>query len=236
MNYQQNLIRLAQLAGDSAYQQDADFRLILPAAIEAAENRILRDLDLLATRVTDDTGKCTQNRTQFILPTGVGTFIVIEVLRPIVGGDYGQPLLPVTRETINMMWPSEFAPSQPSVPQYWAPIDQATIVIGPPPDQSYPMSCYGTMRPATLSPQNSHGTFISTQLPDLFLAAEMCWIFGGWQRNWSPQGDDPATAAGWEAEYTRIMTPALTEETRKKLQMNGWSSRLPSAAATPPQT
>lgn len=236
MNYAENLKFLAQMLGDSAYEEDADLRAILPAAITAAENRILRDLDLLATRVTDDTGRLTQNRRQFILPTDVGTFIVLEILRPIISGVYGQPLLPTSRETIDMMWPSEQAPSQPSIPQYWAPIDQATVIVGPPPDQNYYMQCFGTMRPASLNPKSQPGTFISTQLPDLFLAAQLCWLTGGWQKNWSPQADDPATAAGWEAEYARIRDPASVEEWRKKLQANGWSSRLPSKIAVPAQT
>lgn len=236
MNYAQNLSAVAQLCGDAAYEQDPDFAAVLPAAITYAENRILRDLDLLSTRVTDDTGKLTQNRRQFILPTDVGTFIVLEVLRPIVAGVYGQPLLPASRETIDMLYPSERAPSQPSVPQFWAPIDQATVIVGPAPDQGYSMSCFGTQRPATLDVKNATGTFISTQLSDVFLAAEMSWLFGGFQRNWSPQADDPATALGWEAEYTRLISPALIEECRKKLQANGWTGRLPSPIATPPQS
>lgn len=236
MNYAENLAALAQLAGDSDLEGDADFNAILRSAITFAENLILRDLDLLSTRVTDDTGKLTQNRRQFILPTDVGTFIVLEVLRPIVGGVYGQPLLPTSRETIDMLWPSEVAPSQPSIPQFWAPIDQATVIVGPAPDQGYFMSCFGTQRPATLDPKNDKGTFISTQLPDLFLAAEASFVMGGWERNWSPQGDDPATAAGWLAEYERRKNPALVEEIRKKLQAQGFGSRLPSPIATPPQS
>lgn len=236
MNYADNLKRLAQLAGDMGYEQDPDFNAILPAAIEFAELQILRDLDLLSTRVTDDSGKATQNRRTFILPTDVGTFIVLEVLRPIVNGVYGQPLLPMSRESIDMMFPSEIAPSQPSIPAYWAPLDQATVLIGPPPDQDYPMSAFGTMRPASLNPKSSVGTFISTQLPDLFLAAEASFMIGGWDKNWSPQGDDPATAAGWLAEYERRKSPALIEECRKKCQANGWSTRLPSPISTPPQS
>lgn len=236
MNWQQNLVAVAQMAGDPSYEQDGDFQAVLPSAIMAAENRILRDLDLLSTRVTDDTGQLTQNRRRFILPTDVGTFIVLEVLRPIVDGVYGQPLLPASRETIDALFPSEVAPSQPSIPQFWAPIDQATVLVGPPPDADYFMSCFGTQRPATLDPKNTVGTFISGQLSDVFLAAQLCWLTGGWQRNWSPAADDPATAAGWEAEYSRLITPSLIEEARKKLQGSGWSSRLPSPIAAPPQT
>lgn len=236
MNYAENMTALAQLAGDSAYEQDADFAAILPSAITFAENLILRDLDLLSTRITDDGGKLTANSRVFPLPDTQGTFIVLEVLRPIVDGVYSQPLLPTSRETIDMLYPSSVAPSQPSVPQFWAPLDQASVLIGPSPDQAYPMSCFGTIRPATLGPKNVTGTFISNQLADLFLAAEASFMVGAWQKNWSPQGDDPSTAQGWIHEYERRKTPALIEEARKKCQAMGWTTRLPSPIATPPQT
>lgn len=236
MNYADNLKAVAALAGDSSYEQDADFITVLPTAITYAENRILRELDLLSTRVTDNSGLCTANSRTLELPTAEGTFIVLEVLRPIVDGVFGKPLLPCAREVLDSLYPSESAPTSPSVPEYWAPIDQASVLIAPAPDQNYPMSCFGTQRPATLGPQDTTGTFISTQLPDLFLAAQMCWLIGGWQKNWSPQANDPATAMGWEAEYTKLRDGAGVEQLRMRLASNGWGSRLPSKLATPRQT
>lgn len=236
MNYAQNLRRLAQLAGDAAYEQDPDFEAILPSAIEFAELQILRDLDLLSTRVTDDSGRLTQNRRRFVLPTAVGTFIVVEELRMIVDGVYQPPLWPMSKESIDMLFPSEFAPSQPSIPQYWCALDQATVLVAPAPDQNYFVSAFGTMRPASLNPKDDRGTFISTQLPDLFLAAEASFMIGSWEKNWSPQGDDPRTAVGWLAEYERRKIPALVEETRKRVSAQGWSSRLPNPIATPQQS
>lgn len=236
MNWQENLRFLAQLAGDAAYEDDPDFLAILPQAIQFAENLILRDLDLLSTRVTDNTGRLTQNRRTFILPTDVGTFIVLENLRPIVSGVYGQPLLPTSRDTIDMLYPSEAAPSNPSIPQFWAPLDQATVLVGPAPDQNYYMACFGTMRPASLSATNAEGTFISTQLPDLFVAAECEFLIGAWQKKWTPQAGDPGSAAGWQQEYQRRMQPSLIEESRKKLMSAGWNAKLPSPIASPTQT
>lgn len=49
MNWQQNLQALAQLAGDSALVEDPDFLALMPATILTAQNRIIRDLDLLST-------------------------------------------------------------------------------------------------------------------------------------------------------------------------------------------
>lgn len=236
MNYADNLKIVAALAGDSSYEQDADFIAVLPSAITYAENRILRELDLLSTRVTDDSGLCTANRRTLVLPVEAGTFIVLEILRPIIDGVFGKPLLPCSREVIDALYPSEVAPSSPSIPEYWAPVDQASVLIGPAPDFNYPMSCSGTQRPATLDPKASAGTFISTQLPDVFLAAQMCWLVGGWEHNWSPQANDAGTAIGWEAEYTKLRDGAGVEQLRMRLASNGWNSRLPSKLATPKAT
>lgn len=229
MNWQENLRALAQLAGDAAYEEDPDFTAILPQAVSFAENLILRDLDLLTTVVEDNTGQVTQNRRRFVLPTDIGVFIVTEQILPIVDEVQQAPLLPTSRETIDALWPAEQAPSNPSVPQYWAPLDQATVLVGPPPDQDYSMLVRGTMRPASLNPKSDTGTFISTQLSDLFLAAEATFIVGQWLKN-----TERATA--WLTEYERRKTPALIEESRKKLQSGGWGNRLPSPVSSPPQT
>lgn len=236
MNWQENLRAVAQLAGDPAYEEDPDFLAIVPQAIRFAEDLILRDLDLLSTVVEDDTGQLTANRRRFILPTDSGTFIVTEQLLPIVNDVQQAPLLPTSRETIDALFPSEIAPSSPSVPQFWAPLDQASVLVAPPPDQNYTMLVRGTMRPASLAPDSDEGTFISTQLGDLFLAAECEFLVGAWLKKWSPQAGDPGSAIGWRQEYKRRKDPALVQEARKKLQAQGFGNRLPSPVATPPQT
>ncbi len=249
MNYAENRRLLAQFAGDSALEDDPDFNAALDEIIVSAENRILRDLDLLSTRVPDDSGRLTQNRKLFVLPQDVGTYIVLEQLRvitpsqtPGATGIYGPPLLPTTKDFIDTMFPEEAAPTSPSIPIYWAPLDQATVAIAPSPDQNYFVSCWGTMRPASLSPRTPDpGTFISTQLRDLFFSAEMLMVSAE-QRNWSARSDDPRASVNWLDEYSRIKNPALIEELRKKLSSTGWSSRLPNPltataqqAAPPPQ-
>ena len=133
MNYQENLRALAQLLGDAAYEEDPDFAAILPQAISFAENLILRDLDLLSTVVEDNSGTLTQNRRRFVLPTEQGTFIVTEQILPIVDDIQQAPLLPTSRETIDALFPAEQAPSNPSVPQFWAPLDQTSVLVAPPP-------------------------------------------------------------------------------------------------------
>jgi hypothetical protein len=239
MDWASNLKALAELSGDAGLFDDPDQLAIMPSCITSAENRIQRDLDLLGTRVQDDLGKLTANRKQFILPIEVGTFIVVEQVRVIFNpppgfsnGVYGPPLLPTTKDLIDSCYPSETALTYPSIPLYWCPIDQATINVGPPPDQDYWMSVFGTMRFNPLGPQTGP-TFLSTQLVDLYLAAEMIYI-SAFQRNWSARSDDPAMGRNWTDEYGKLLASAQVEEARKKLQSGGnWSSRFPTPLAAP---
>jgi hypothetical protein len=244
MTYEENLRILAELAGDSALEQDPDFLSYMPYCISSAELRICRDLDLLSTYVTDNSGKLTINSKTFQLPTDIGIFIVVSQLRiitpspsgPGVPGIFGPPLLPTSKDCIDSLWPLETAPSFPSIPNQWCPIDQATVEVGPPPDQDYFVSVFGTMRPTPLGPKTPPpGTFISTQMRDLFIAAEMLAI-AAQQRNWSSHGDDPSMPINWSAQYERLLKAASAEEMRKRLSSQGWGSRLPSPIATPPQT
>ena len=244
MTYEENLRVLAELAGDSSLESDPDFLSFLPYCISSAELKICRDLDLLSTYVTDNSGKLTINSKVFQLPTDIGIFIVVSQLRVITPspsgpgavGIFGPPLLPVSKDTVDSLWPLETAPSFPSIPTMWAPIDQANVVVAPPPDQDYFVSVFGTQRPVTLGPKTPPpGTFISVQLRDLFIAAEMLEI-SAQQRNWSAQGDDPAMGTGWRVEYASLLKSAAVEEARKKLSGQGWGSKLPSPIATPPQT
>jgi hypothetical protein len=92
MDYTENRRVLAQMSGDSALESNSDFQSMLPACIASAELRIQRDLDLLSTRITDETGKLTQNRKVFVLPETVGTFITVEeirVIKPTIVGPSG---------------------------------------------------------------------------------------------------------------------------------------------------
>lgn len=244
MTWEENIRVLAELAGDSALENDPDFVSFMPYCVSAAELKICRDLDLLSTYVSDNSGELTANSKTFVLPTDVGVFIVVSQLRIIMpnpagsgtAGVFGPPLLPVSKDAIDSLWPLETAPASPSVPTMWAPIDQATVIVAPPPDQGYLVSCFGTQRPVSLNPKTSApGTFISTQMRDLFIAAEMLEI-SAQQRNWSAHSDDPQMQTGWRTEYSALLKSAVVEEARKKLAGQGWGTKLPSPIATPPQT
>lgn len=243
MNYTDNLNFLAQDAGDPEYAVDPNFLIQLPFWIESAENRILRDLDLLSTYVEDATGRLSQSRRLFPLPTGVGTFQVLSTIRVVLPGPpivVQPPLEPISREALDAFYPGGGPVGSPSVPKYWAPFDQSQIMVGPPPDQPYQVICYGTQYPASLNTQatlgsGSTGTYISNELPDLFHAAEM-WLVCGWQRQFSGMADQADSAVSWENAYQNLLNGTNVLEARRRLASRGWSTAQPEQTATPPQT
>jgi hypothetical protein len=211
---------------------DTNWNNILPRAIEAGEQRMYRELDLLATRVTDASRMLTANNRKFTLPTTIGTFLVVEEVTPIISGVRQQTMMPVSRAFIDAAYPSDTAPSTPSIPIYWAMYDNANILVAPPPDSAYGVEVVGTQRPSPLSASNTQ-TILSTMLPDAFLAA-VCVFVAGFQRDYGMQSDDPKMAMSWEAAYQTAMKSSAVEEFRKKWQGPGWSSMLPSPVASPP--
>lgn len=232
MDYAGNLAALIQYAGDSGYATNPDFLAQLPTFIFSAENRILRDLDLLACRVTDTTGSLTANSRVFALPTEIGIFQVVETIQVIdQKGIRHPPLLPMSKEVMDAIYPDEHAVGAPSIPRNWAPYTAASVLVGPAPGFGFTMQVYGVQFPATLSAANP-STFISTTLPDLFLAAEMIDV-SGWLRNFGAASDDPAMARDWGQEYERIKGLANAWELRRKVQAAGWSTRLPNPVANP---
>ena len=220
----------------AAPSTDPNFNNILPAAVYTTELRIQRDLDLINTYVTDETGALTINNRKFTLPTGKGTYVVVTQVYPIISGVRQAPLLPVSLEAINAFYPSDTSLTPaPSYPVYWAPNDGVSILVGPAGDAAYGMGVVGTQRFTALSASNT-SNFLTLQMPDVYLAASMQFMFEKFQRDGGTSADDPTQSSNWERTYQSLMKPALIENKRAMFQTMGWSPRLPSPAATPQQT
>ena len=214
-------------------ETDVNWLAILPDAIEYAELRIQRDLDLLSTVLTNSSHATTANTSTVELPTGLFvTLQNVNVITPAgtLNADQGTrvPLLPVAKEYIQYSWPSA---TNAGVPQYFAMINERTFSLGPWPDNVYNLEIIGTYRPDTLTSSNTT-TFISQYLPDLFLMASMIFI-SGYQRNFGRQSDDPQMAQSYEAQYQALLRGATVEEYRKKFAASAWTSISPSPVATP---
>lgn len=214
---------------------DTNFQTDLPNIIDYAEQRIYRELDFLSTRVTD-TAQLTKNTRTFKLPTGTGVFLVVEtvnVLTPV--GSTQQTgtratLVPISKQFIDFVYPS--AQNNTGVPEFFAMVDDKTIVLGPSPDATYLTEVVGTQRPAPLSSGNQT-TWLATTLPDLFMAAAVVRACA-YQRNWSAAGDDPQMPVTWEKQYQTLKSSALVEELRKMYRGLGGQSEAPSPAAIQP--
>jgi hypothetical protein len=93
---------------------------------------------------------------------------------------------------------------------------------------------YGNPTSIGYAANGNNANFISTYLPDLFIAASMIYI-GGYQRNFSTTGADPQMPVNWEQQYQTLLKGATVEEYRKKFQSSAWGSQSPSPIATPPR-
>lgn len=210
---------------------DPDFDNILPAAIDYANERICRELNLINTVYTDQTTSLTANDRGCSIPDTFITVTNINVITPVGAGyELGRraPLVPVSRDALDMLWPDN---TTTGVPWMYCMVDQWSILVGPPPDEGYELEVIGTYRPAPLS-ENNPNTFLSDQLPDLFIAASMVFM-SGYMRNFGAQQSDPAMSQSWENQYQLLKASADGEELRKRFWASSWSSQPVSPAAQP---
>lgn len=194
-------------------ESDADFVVWLPSVIDHAEQRIYRELDLLAALFTTS-GTLTANTRSFTLPTTNGHVLEVSSINIIDTSSVRHRATPATRDAVETLWPSETAAAASTIPEMFARVSDTAVLFGPPPGSNWSCEVIHTARPANLSAGNTT-TWIGNYLPDLFFAAAMVTV-AGWEKNFSAMADDPAAAVSWEAHYQRLKASALTEEMRKK--------------------
>lgn len=217
------------MAADSSTTQ---FQTMLPGLIDYAEQRIYRELDLLSTIVKDASAALTAGNRNFTLPSAQGRFVTVQgvnVITPVATApDSGTRnfLSPKSRDYLDAVWNNA---SGSTVPRCFAMITDQTMILGPWPDNSYTVEIIGTIRPAPLTPVNT-STFLTTYLPDLFVAAGMVFA-SGYMRNFGAQSDNPQMASSWEAQYERLLASANVEELRKRFAGFGWTSHQDVAPA-----
>ncbi len=217
-------------------ETETDFVQILPSGIDYAEQRMYRELDLLATVVRDTSATVTANSRNFTLPQTNGRFVDvngINIFSPVSTTTTRNQVVPVSRDFLDLTWPSDTAASATTVPQYFAMITDQTVIFGPPPGAAFTAEVIGTIRPSPLSVTNTT-TFLTLYLPDLFIAASMVF-FKGWQANFGAQSDDPRTAQSWESQYQTLFASANVEEMRRKFSSVGWTSEQPAPLAATPR-
>jgi hypothetical protein len=205
---------------------------VVSQMIDYAELRIQRDLDLEQSVTNNSALALTIGNN--LLTMDVNAFITVQSMS-YVSGTVTQRILPTSRAFINDVYPDS---SVQGPPIYFAPYggDSTTtggtsqlFLVGPTPDQAYPLSINGTVRMislnsfATNGPASTSYTFISAYLPDLLLMASMIYL-SGFQRNFGRQADDPTMAVSYEQQYNALLKGAMTEENRRKMWASAWTS------------
>ncbi len=215
---------------------NANFITFLPGCIDYAEQRIYRELDLVDTQITSS-GATTASNRNFDLPTTSGTYIVVDQVNVMSSAGTGSSngtrnqVMPTTRDFIDMIYPS--GQTATGIPAFFCRANSSTLIFGPAPDAAYTVEVVGTHRPTPLSSGNS-STFLTSQLPDLFMAASMVFA-SGYMRDFGSQSDNPQQAQSWEATYKTLFESASVEELRKTYQGDAWTSQSPSPIAMPPR-
>ncbi len=235
-NYSTYVASLQSLLVATDTNGAANLNAMLPNIIDYAEQRIFRELDLLTTLTSLTSTMSTTNR-NLAVPAGAIVVQSVNVITPaLTAPDNGtrNPLRRTSVERINFAWP--VASSTNTVGQS-IPTDYAiqnnnasfgstasnyTLLVAPPPDQQYVCEFVCTVRPTPLSATNT-ATFLTTYLPDLFLAASMVFA-SGYQRDFGQQSSDPMMAVSWESQYQLLKASANTEEMRKKAQGPEWQA------------
>lgn len=234
---------VATLANLTKYDPlDPNFVQILPSAITYAENRIYREADFIST-VIRDTGTLTANSRNFTLPSNIGQFNVVRQMNAITPADTDpssgtrNPMTPVSTEVMDMLWPSDTAPTTPSIPRQFAMLTQnnvagqpVDVLVGPAPDNTYRVEVIGTVNPTPLSDTNTT-TYLTLYLWDLFLAASMVFMTG-FQGNFGAQASSPNEAVSWEGQYKTLFQSADLVDARQRFAAASWTSAQPENFAT----
>lgn len=215
---------------------DDNFLAMIPNAIDDAEQRIYRELDLLSTIVRDTSSALTANSRNFTFPQHIVVSESLNIFTPAGTTTNRRQLIPVSREFLDAVYPDDSQNcdcGDAEYPKYYAMITDQTIIVGPPPAEAYTVEVIGTIRPTPLSASNPT-TYLTLYLPDLFLTEAM--IFGyGYLKDFGATTDDPRSAAGWDKHYQDLWNSANVEENRKKYAGQAWTSKQPAPLATPPR-
>jgi hypothetical protein len=229
-----------QMADGVLQGVEAGFNAALPSILNYAEDRLQRDLELLALQTLSPAYSLVVGNPVLAVPTA--DFIVVQDM--LVSG---KPLNPVSRNYIQTMWPPASPPGAPSVfailggDLATAGVTSTLILVGPTPDQPYPATLVGQIRAPSLASYanalqaDEMTTWISTWLPELLVLAAMIYV-SGYQRDFGRQADDPQMAQSYESQYGTLLQSAKAEDYRRRLEADAWTARASSPIATPART
>jgi hypothetical protein len=224
---------------------DAELQTILPQILSYSEGRIQRDLDLLASKTSN---QYTLTAGTNLLSIPVGDFKTVDTLQGAMTYNgtviNSWPLTPVSKEYIQTVFNSQQTTGQPRV---YAMVgdnfgDGANtynnVLFGPYANSNYTVIVNGTIWTpslytyATAGAADTSYTYISTYYPDLLMMASLIYI-SAFQRNFSATSDSADMGQSYEKQYQALRLGAVAEENRKKQQASGWTTYSTPVSATP---
>jgi hypothetical protein len=219
---------------------DAAFNELYPLATQYAENRIYRDIPMLAQRLEDTSLMTTAGQRNINLVGTALPIIVPERVGLVVPSGQawqGGTLIsatPVSLDFIDIFWPARattWAPAS-ALALYWAnrgsvnsDFSSPSVVIAPTPDAVYNVVVTGLFQQTPMSPGTPQ-TYLSTVYPELLTIACMVYLSGALLRNYGSQADEKQMAISWENQYQELMPSARAEEFRRRGQGSDYLDRL----------
>ncbi len=224
---------------------NAPLQTIVPQLLNYAEQRIARDLDMLASQ-TSNLYTLTAGVNVFSLPVNdfqtVQTLEIVQLSNGTVVNS--APLIPVSKEFIQNVYGGMYSAG---TPEYFALYGsnfgdnqdtETNILLGPPPNFAYSLRVTGVAAMPSLYQNASAGvadtayTYISNWYPDMLMLASMIYI-SAYQRNFSATSDSPDMGQSYEKQYQALRLGAVPLENRRKAQGSGWTAYSTPIAATP---
>ena len=208
---------------------DPNFTQNLPSALDYAQDRITRELNLLYTVASNSSLALTAGtRSLNISGLNLNVLSDLNIITPATqtNPEIGtrNPATIADKSYLNLVYNS---PTITGIPESFAFLDENTLLFGPFPDANYTVEVIGTYRQPGLSSMNTT-TWISTNIPDLLLAASMVFM-SGFMKNFGAQSDDPKMAVSWESQYQTLRDSVGVEDAMRKFKATGYTSDLPTA-------
>lgn len=203
--------------------------------IEYAELRIYRELDFLTVQTEADTGDMTAGSPDISVPGSILIVNSVSLITPASTAAASGTLTPLQRvstEFMNAVWPVR---ATQDTPQYYRLKDNSTIAVAPTPDDTYRLNVMGIVRPAALSASNTT-TYLTVNVPDLFVAASAIFGFGAVLSNFGAQADDPQSVQSWENQYQLLKASVDLENLRSKAWAQSWQPWSPTPIAKESRT
>lgn len=207
-----------------------DFTAIFPQAIQYAESRCYRELDMLALRGSDTSVTLSTSTRNATCPSTVSIVEGISLLTPAGNAPPNATRVPLERASIDFIDQFYGNETTQSQPLFYAMKSDTAIVIAPTADAAYKIEITGTVQPTPMSLGNQN-SFLGDFFPDLLLSAAMVFM-SAWQRDAGSQMS-PQDVNTWQSMFDMEMKSAQEWVQRQKSQDPNWNPLSPTPLSQP---